>query len=171
MFEIEGKILDVNVGKIKKKLSRIGANVVFTEQKFETIVFKLPQLNKKGGLYLRLRRRVGKKEGVLTYKSPKRNNGYLKKRFEQETIVNFEEMRTILERLGFVSCLLQEYKREEWKFKKSKIEIDIRPGVPPYIEIEGIEKDIYELTKLLGFEKKDLHPFSMIDILKYYKAL
>lgn len=168
--ETEGRILNINTDEIRVRLEEIGAELVFEETLFETIVFEHPKiLFDKQGVCLRLRRRIGKEDGVLTHKGPKTRDGSLKWSEERETSVgDFETMREILSQLGFIALAHREHRREEWGYGGCKIEIDTYPGVPSYIEIEGPEKKMYSLVQLLGFKEEDLLSIGIRKLLERY---
>ena len=97
---------------------------------------------------LRLRRVAGK--AVLTYKERHASESPIKRHREDETSVeDAEALVAILDALGFKPTLLYEKRRATWQWKGAEIVLDELPfGL--FVEIEGEEKIITEVEKLLG---------------------
>ena len=68
---------------------------------------------------------------------------------------DFETATKLIEEMGYYRKKLVEKKRDSYLFKNINIEIDEWPLLNPYIEIEGKSvKEIYNVAKLLGYEKE-----------------
>ncbi len=168
MIEREVKILEIDEGKLRKKLEEIGAKFV-EKKKFTTIFFDFPDgsIRKKGDIF-RIRKFKGKIE--LTYK--KRKGVKSVKEVEEFTIesVNFKEAVKILESLGLQEIMRIKKQREIYKINKDTvIVIDKIKGVPPYVEIEGNSREIKKLMKELGLENKKIVKWDTFELLEYYR--
>lgn len=149
--EIEIKFQINKINFIKKILKNQKAQ--FIGRAFEkTIRFDSPDESlEKSGRFLRIR--TGFKN-VITLKQ-KISNKKFKEREEIELeISDPKRMRLILENLGFNKVLIMEKYREKWQLNNAEICIDKLPmGI--FIEIEGKEKSIKEIVKILGLNFKD----------------
>lgn len=84
-------------------------------------------------------------------------------------ISDFEEGIKILEDLGYYYRNYQEKRRIMYKGKDIEIDIDFWPKIPPYIEIEGKNKDIiYDMINALGFDKSEAIVLNTDDVYKKY---
>ncbi|HKL43773.1 MAG TPA: hypothetical protein VJ892_00675, partial [Candidatus Absconditabacterales bacterium] len=75
---------------------------------------------------------------------------------ELEIVVdNFEKTNQILEQLGYKSKAYQENTRISYKLDDCDVELDLRPLIPPYLEIEGPDKESVEkVLEKLNVENK-----------------
>ncbi len=104
--------------------------------------------------------RVIDNRNILTYKGPKLDEK-TKTRFEQEVdFEDFESMKTILLKLGFV--LVDEVVKERTIYLLNDIEIcvDRVDGVGDFVELEKMdtdkekcEKELFELAERLGLDR------------------
>lgn len=99
---------------------------------------------------LRLRRIDDK--AVFTYKERFPSSSAIKHQREEETRVeDATALAAILEVLGYAPALVYEKRRETWRLRGAVVVIDELPfGL--YAEIEGAEKAIEEVERLLGLE-------------------
>jgi adenylate cyclase, class 2 len=147
--------------KIIRRLKKLGAEYKgkFLERNY---LHKGGVLDGKAA-FLRLRKI--NKTAVLTYKEQvvgKNKNSTdsdIKQKLEFETSVgNVAEMEAIIEKLGYKLTLYYEKKRKVYHLPGAEVVIDELPfGV--YMEIEGSEKTIAKIEKLL--EMPDLVPEPM----------
>ena len=102
----------------------------------------------------RIRLRKSGKDTILTYKKPLSREG-IKKEIEYETKVSdFDIMEKILEMMEFTKTTSYERYRSYFHKKNVEVMIDEFPyGV--FIEIEGNERGIIEVSNNLGFNIKD----------------
>ena len=101
-----------------------------------------------------LRIRGDNGENLLTLKGPARQ-AQMKLREEYETAVEDKQaLLKIFEGLGLSVCFRYQKYREEFSFKDVTIALDETP-VGTYVEIEGTEKGILEMTRLLGRSSED----------------
>lgn len=101
---------------------------------------------------LRLRMKMSNSglEYFLTYKSARIPSEYVKKRVEYEvSISDYDTARSILKQLGFIETISFSKKRIVYRVNNSYLYIDELFGLGLFIEIEGFEKDIVELTNMI----------------------
>lgn len=170
MREIEAKVLEVNEGRLRKKLRELGAKKAST-QKLHSVYFDFPGRGlEKKRTALRLRSENGR--AVLCVKS-KRRKSRLKNLDEFEVEVSdFKKAMRMIKLLGFSERLTIKKTRESFRLGPATIEFDHIPGIPKFIEIESSsEKNVLAAAKLLGFGKKDLRPWNAFRLLKHYGKL
>ena len=98
--------------------------------------------------YLRLRKDT--RGAQLTFKGPTRFEGHLKVRVEHETTVgDVDEMRSILEALGYRLTRHYQKKREQWRLGGVTISLDHTP-IGDFAEFEGEAAE--PLAKRCGFD-------------------
>ena len=84
---------------------------------------------------------TGELTTTLTFKGP-RTSGVIKSREEIETVVaDSAELVKILGRLGFVSILEYQKRRESWTLDGCRIELDTPAILGKFVEIEGDSED------------------------------
>lgn len=168
MREIEAKILEIDKKKLEARLSRLGAKKT-GERTVESQFFDFPKnsLRKKGTV---LRLRLDGETAMLAVKK-KRGKARLKELDEFEVEVSdFKEARKMLLLIGLKEKSVMIKRRTSFKLGQAGIEIDKMPGIPHFAEIEApSEKQVVAVAKKLGFSEKQLLPWNMFDVLKYYK--
>ncbi|MBC8495080.1 class IV adenylate cyclase [archaeon] len=161
--EFEIRILDIDVGKIKKKLESLGAKFLMSRKQRRNIYFFKP---KEHATWLRLRDQGDK--STLTIKKLDSYTIDGAKELEVE-VSDFEKTDQILRKLGFESALYQENKRESYSLNGADVEIDSWPKIPPYLEIEGSSiEEIEAIVKLLGFDMSQTTPLHGDAIYEHY---
>ncbi len=157
--EIEAKILNVDIKKLEKKLSKIGAKKV-EEIFFKSIIFDFPGFPlDKDNSWVRLRD-DGKK---ITLAFKKRLGvtgvkGQNDKSMEETEIEvsNYEDTAAILKKIGLEVKFSQEKKRITWKKGSVTYDIDTWPRLNTYLEIEAKSwKDVDAAVLELGYDLKD----------------
>jgi adenylate cyclase class 2 len=176
MKEIELKILEINPKEIEKKIISLGGKKVGSYI-LKVRLYDFPDGRLKSNFsILRIRTYENEKNKIekteFTFKQATddlRNKSEFKICEELQTEVSDAgELQKIIEALGLVFTKDLEKKRTSFILDKTKIEIDIYPGVPPYIEIEGDEKTIPLVVKKLGYTMKDTTNIGGIQVLKKY---
>ncbi len=166
MKEIEVKVIEIDQQEVEKKLSSLGAKKI-GEYQVESIIFDDSEnnLNKKLNL-LRLRK---KGKIYLTFKE-KAEKGFVKIAEETEVEVSdFEKMKLILEKIGFISSKTQPKKRITYKLKNSLVEIDDYFVLPVFLEVESpTEEELKEILDLFEFEKEKIKDWNGFELFKYY---
>lgn len=171
MTEIEVKILEINRDSVEKKLIALGARKIFDDE-IHAIYYDLQDNGlKKTGKALRLRKEG--KETILTLKLHG-ENALAKEREEHEVEVSrFEEMRTILEYLGYTQWLEMKKHRTSYELEGTHVELDHYSGqhdyIPEFLEIEGRDfETICSCAEALGFSRLDCRPWDVTELIEYY---
>lgn len=151
--EIETKVLDIDSEKIKSELIKLGAKE--TKDTKLVVDWYRPAGIKEGEdpWFLRIRTNS---EGVneVTWKAKSDILGQVRKHKE----INFkieepEKLDDLFEELNLEKYAHQEKKRISFEYEDWIFEIDLYPGMPAFLEIEGNgEEHIIEAMKLLGIE-------------------
>ncbi|HYF82457.1 MAG TPA: hypothetical protein VEB00_05450 [Clostridia bacterium] len=83
---------------------------------------------------------------------------------------SLEKGNLLLSELGFFYRNYQEKKRISYLYKdKISIDIDFWPFIPPYIEIEGENKDeIYEVARMLGYGNDEIKVMNTDEVYLIY---
>ena len=152
-YEIETKVLNIDVEKIKQILSSLGAEKIL-DTRLSVDWFRPKDLPKgEDKWFLRIRTdSSGKSE--ITWKSKSEKIGITKK--VKEISFNAgdpEKAASFFNELGLEKYAHQEKDRVSWKLKDWRFDLDKYPGMPAYLEIEGkSEKHIKEALGLLKLE-------------------
>lgn len=163
MKELETKIFNVNVEKIRNSLISFGCKNVKKENQINNI-FDFPDrtlLDKKG--YARVREVEDLLDGTNHYYMTTKkmlSQDRFKVMEENETeVYDVDAAKAIFESLGLVLFESIKKYRESYKYKNSLIEIDINdPSFCPipYIEIEAPdENELKEIVEILGYTMED----------------
>lgn len=168
MREIEIKILDINVKKIKAKLKKIGAHKKFSSN-VEMIIFDFPdQRLNNSGFVLRVRKIDGKTE--LCFKGKKEDSKFKIREEIEVNTNNFENTIKIIKNLGLKNVYSGTKHREEYMLGKVKFEIDTIDNIPPFIEIEApTEEDIEETVHKLDYTMGQTTNLSTKEIKRLYE--
>ncbi len=174
MKELETRVVDIDVDKIRKILNNIGAEKVKEEYQINNIYdFEDNRLlNAKG--YARIRitdDRLNNKEVVYMTTKKMLSQGTFKEMEENETIVEDKEAASkIFTALGLsLKQSIKKY-RESYKINDSLVEIDIndKSFCPfPYLEIETYSEDrLKEILNLLGYTIEDTTSKTIYELLE-----
>jgi adenylate cyclase, class 2 len=165
MEEIEFTYINIDKGKIEKKLIELGAKKV-GDYHYRRIVFDYPDFRlDKNSSWVRLRDEGDKI--TLTFKQRLGEN--VRDRltgdegmYERETVVeDFNATREILLKIGLIEKMYQENKRERYMLDGVECDIDTWPLLDPYLEIEGRSWDeVYKTVEKLGLKREDGKKFS-----------
>ena len=168
MKEIEVKILDIDVEKIKKKLVEIGAQKNFSSS-VEITNFDFPDERlKKSGSVLRIRKIDGKTE--FCFKGKKEDSKFKVREEIEVNTSDFENTIKIIERLGLKLFYSGTKHRDEYKLGRVKFEIDTLEEIPTYIEIEApTEKEVKEAVEKLGYTMGQTNNLNAREIRELYK--
>ncbi len=152
-LEIEVKFRIGDTKPYEEKLRNLGAKLI--ESGLERNIKYTGNGLEKSKDLLRLRTYCG--STIIAHKSkPKNTPKHLKVREETETNVdNFENMKKILERLGYEKAWIYEKKRQVWILDGVEVLIDELPLIGNFIEIEANEDEIISTAEKLGFDMKD----------------
>ena len=163
--EIEIKFEIKNPNLIRRTLKDLKAK--FLGKTFErTIRFDTPNNDlEKNEKFLRLR--TGFKNVITLKRKIKRKDFKEREEIELE-ISDPEKMKIILEDLGFTKVRIMEKYREKWRLNNTEVVIDKLP-MGNFIEIEGKEKSIKKVVKLLGLDFKHRKTCTYWDLWKDFK--
>lgn len=174
MKELETRVVDIDVDKIREILNNIGAEKVKEEYQINNIYdFEDNRLlNEKG--YARIRitdDRLNNKEVVYMTTKKMLSQGIFKEMEENETIVEDKDAASkIFTSLGLsLKQSIKKY-RESYKIKDSLVEIDINDKnfCPfPYLEIEtSSEERLKEILNILGYTIEDTTSKTIYELLE-----
>ncbi len=166
MQEIETKILEVDVNKIKEKMLGLGAEKT-QDTRLSVDWFKAPEHEEgKYPWFLRIRTDSGGNSEV-TWKGKREHLGVSSTKKEINLQVADRDACTELFReIGLELYGHQEKDRISWKYKNWRFDLDTYPKMPTYLEIEGeSEEDIVEAIKLLELEKNVATPKGERDVI------
>lgn len=148
--EIRFKVADAK--KLRAALRNLGSKCLERWRGRDILFDKNNKLIPIGKL---LRLRLGMERsgrGKLTFKGPYRDHVF-KVREEFETIVENPAMAVkILAGLGYEPVVEYEKRTELWKYGGTEIYIEKLPRIGYFMEIEGSEKNIKKVAKILGHD-------------------
>lgn len=168
MKEIELKVLEINAENVKRKLEKLEFKKVF-EGMIHSCYFDMNGKLRETGRVLRLRRRGD--TTLLTYKEV--IYGRFKKALEIELEVSsFDEMKAILERLGFKVYLRVTKHRISYKGRDGNVVLDtiIEPiKIPTYAEIESSSsRKVDKIIRKLGLSDMKIVNWNEETVINYY---
>lgn len=130
--EFEIKVLDVNVDEIKDKLKKLNAEYIWVKNQKRYVYDFKPACYEK-----RVRLRTDWDTSTLCIKDIQ-DESKIDWTKELEIVVdNFDKTNQILEMLWYNFRAYQENIRTSYRLKGCDVEIDQRPMIPTYLEIEG----------------------------------
>ena len=174
IMELEVKILDINIERIRRIMKGAGAVLVKNELQ-ENYIHDFPDrrlLNQNG--YARIRfvkdQETGEEKVFMTTKKLISRDVY-KKMDEHETLIESKEVGLgIFNALGLELLENVKKSRESYQYKNTLVEIDVneKTYVPfPYLEVESTsEEELEEVVTLLGYTMEDTSALSIHEILR-----
>lgn len=159
MYEVETKVLEVELTAIARKMADLGAEKV-QETRLNVDWFR--EKGKSAGQdlwYLRVRTYSnGKKE--VTWKGKSEILGSSRKHKEINfTVSDAEAAADLFLELGLEKYAHQEKDRISWTLKDWRFDLDQYPKMPAYLEIEGKDENhIQEAVELLGLQGHKTSP-------------
>lgn len=172
MREIEVKILEVNLEEVERKLISLGAKKVF-EGEIKTEFFDFEDFSiKKSNSILRLRK-YGEKSFLCLKSSLSKKD--VKEMEETEVEVgDFEKTEKILFSIGLKIYDKIIKKRKSYALDDMRFELERHlyeySFIPDFIEIESDNKNkIFDAISKLGFKKEDVKPWTIFDVIEYYR--
>ena len=174
MEEMEVKILDINLEKLRELMKKNNIPLIKKEDQINNIYdFEDRRLLKNKG-YARIREVhnliTNTEEYYMTVKRMLSQEVFKRMEESETTIENGDEGKKIFKALGLVPVEIIKKYRESYKYKNTLIEIDINsPEIypHPYLEIETSSKEeFYEVLDLLGYTEKDTTSKTIYEILK-----
>lgn len=174
-MEIEIRILNIDIEKIRNRIFEIGGVLVKKENQINKLFdFEDGKLLKENS-YARIRviddLIEGRKIFFMTTKKRIEGDKKFKVMDENEVIISSDDIgEKIFESLGMVMTHKIKKYRESYKVRNVLIEIDINDKnfyPHPYIEIEGENIDeIQEIVYSLGYKMEDTTSKSIFEIIR-----
>ena len=159
--EIEAVFLDIDKEELRKKLKKLGAELIAKEWKMKRVVFDQ-------GEHAFARVRDEGDKIVATYK-----------RFDDHSITGAKEVNVVvddydrmivfLKECGLRAKKYEESLRESWELDGVEVDIDTWPWLPTYVEVEGptVEETV-KVSEKLGFEMEKAVYGAVDDIYEMY---
>lgn len=173
MEEFEIKFLEIDIPELEKKLVAIGAKKT-GEYDYHRINFDYPdwRLNKNNSW---LRVRTDGKETTLAYKERvgvKVHDASVPDegmKEEEVRVDNFEKTCEIFKSIGFIIKIEVKNKRIRYEKEGVQYDIDLFPGLPPYVEIESESFEKVKTAAIeLGFDPDKGFICTTLEIYKKY---
>jgi adenylate cyclase class IV len=161
MKELNGRILNINIRKIRSILEEQNAKLVQSNRLMSVSYYKKPNLKKNSSIRLRdegehftLTIRIGHKENTITIDSR-------------------DEADAILKSLGCKLHYKVEKLREHWRlYDSNEIIFDTYPGLPTYMEINcSAMKYLRIISKIFGFKTEDYVKKTSKEMYSYYYSI
>ncbi len=147
--EYEATFLNIDKDEIRKRLEKVGAELIKPEFLQKRFNFIPPKILTK---YSWIRVRDEGDKITMSYKAIKGNKIEDQKEISL-TVNDFNEAINFLETIGCKKKAYQETKREIWNLDNVEICIDEWPFLEPFVEIEGkSEKEVKAVSKKLNFD-------------------
>lgn len=171
--EIEVVFLEIDKGKIEKKLAEIRAEKV-GEIFYRHIAFDYPDYRlEKDNSWIRLRDEgekiilaFKKRLGVTSQDGSTNDKGMEEIEVEVD---NYKNTALLLKKAGLIEKHEAEKKRTRWKKEETFFDIDTWPEIPTLLEIEAPSWEaIAEAEKALELDPKDQKIFSVNQVYKIY---
>lgn len=175
MKEIEAKVLEIDSTEIKSKLEALGAQFDFEEEFFA--IYYDDAASRLAAQQQVLRIRKEGKDLRMTFKAPHADTqAGIRTREELEvSFEDFEMMRLILRRLGYMEYLKMRKIRTQYSIGKVHIVIDAHIDdlafIPPYLEIEApSHEELFETAAQLGIVKEGLIDWNAARVMEFYRG-
>ncbi len=170
MNEIEGKILEINVPKVEKKLLAMGARKIFDGDLVAT-VFDFPDKRfSQQEILIRLRKENG--ETKLAYKKLLSTHQAKVSEETKVSVDDYDSMEKILLAIGLEPKRGYPFtkRRISYLVNNVRFDIDTLPQFPTYLEIEAPSSEVIkEYAIKLGFEASDVKPWGTREVFAYYR--
>lgn len=162
MKEVEVKILEIDKNRILTILKKNNAKLIMPRNRQVNSFY---ENNDSVGKTVRIREDANGNTLAIKSKLKVVKNHKVMKEYETKVSdVRALEQGLIL--IGFKLIGRAELYREDWRISNCVVSIGEFPKIPPYIEIEGSEKNILKVAKLLGYSERDYFPKSILDAYK-----
>jgi adenylate cyclase class 2 len=168
--QIEIKILEVDVDEVIRELTKMNAEIEFDGILYSIYFDDNEKRFSEGGDTLRLRQANDLK--TIAYKEHVSKEHAKVKDLVEVKIGDIEHMQILLEGLGYFVLAKSEKRRSEFSIGSIYFNIDSYADIPSYLEVEG--SDLAAIKKkvlALGFETKDMKPWSVRDVFEHYNKL
>jgi adenylate cyclase class 2 len=165
--EIEAKLKVDSLDKVERKLQELGAKfdskLLQTDIYFDHEDLKLTS----NDICLRIRKQISESENkiFLTYKGPKEEENYKKRREIELQIHDAAAAEKLLGALGYVKEIIVEKERHQWILGHCEVLLDELQQLGTFVEIEG--PDANEIESI----QKDLHLDNLPHVQESYAHL
>jgi adenylate cyclase class 2 len=151
-IEFEAKILDIDLTAVTEAIVAAGGRLTHPTRLLRRHVYDIIL----GDMSRWIRLRDTGSEVTLTVKEIA-HDGIDGTTETEVTVGDFETTNLLLGRLGFSPKSYQENRRTSFELAGARLEIDQWPMIPPYLEIEGDDRDhVVRVAALLGTDESDL---------------
>ncbi len=150
MIEIEIKFKVEDPIKICNLLVRCGAKQYPKEREVDFSFDTYDRLLSRQAKLLRLRKTD--KETLLTFKGPIIASRFKKREEINIRLDDFKRTQDLLNQIGFVGSFTKEKIRQRFSLKDTEVYLDRLPFIGYYLEIEGRDKNILNLSKRLKLD-------------------
>lgn len=150
-IEVEATFLDVDHEALRRKLTNVGAELIFGERLMRRTVFDYEDLRLNAQkAWIRVR-----DEGdgvVVTYKQRQAETVDGMRELELQA-KSYPEACDFFLAIGLSVKATQETKRENWHYKGCEISLDTWPHIPSFVEIEGPDRQVVQsVAEELSFD-------------------
>jgi len=168
--EIEAKMKVDSLDPVRERVKNAGASLIGEYLETNTFFDTDDRSLLAADQGLRIRRATVQESGediiTITFKGP-RQHGKLKSREEIElTVGDFDAATRLLESLGYSRVMSFQKKRQSWKLKNCRVELDELPQLGVYVEIEGPSEDaVLKIRESLSLHDRGLVKASYVALL------
>lgn len=154
--EVETKVLEVDKEDVAARLTKLGA-----KQRQDVLLtvdwYRDPRVES-DQWYLRIRTSSNGRPEV-TWKGKADQQGVSRKVREISFLIDHPtELAALFEGIGLEQYAHQEKYRTSWEYQGWRFDLDVYPGIPPFLEIEGLsEEHVQEAVDLLGLAEHSTH--------------
>ncbi|MEM0438048.1 MAG: class IV adenylate cyclase [Candidatus Micrarchaeia archaeon] len=172
MREVECKVLEVDVGQLKRKLKQLHARHISTKRLVAVHLDTRDRFFSKKHWLVRLRSDGG--PAVLTLKMRSSKKAGLKSADEREiTLSGFKSSLRVLRKMGLEPVRTLTKKRESYMLGDVRLEIDKYlkelSHIPPFLEIEAdSRRKVLWAARKLGYSARDLKAYDTHDLITHY---
>ena len=157
MEEFEIKFLEVDVPELEKKLLAMGADKA-GEYNYHRVIMDYPDKRLHAD-HSWIRLRTDGKHTTLTYKQAQvdkkgdRFMGHVGMKEIEVEVEDYEKAFELLKSIGLTVKTLETNQRIRYQLQDVTFDIDIWPGIPPYLEIESTSYEkVKNAANKLGFD-------------------
>lgn len=150
-IEYEATFPDIDKDDIRKRLKKVGAQLVYPEFLMKRYVWHFPKGHEIKGAWARVRQEADKT--TMSVKIVADNKKIEDQKELCLKVDDFETARAILNTIGCQERAYQESRRELWILDGAEITIDEWPWLEPFVEIEAkTEHRVKQVSEKLGFD-------------------
>lgn len=169
-IELEAKFAVEGHESVRERLKKLGAQFVGRVLETNTIHDRPDEQLRRSGCGLRVRG-IEVLDGesqppTLTFKGPIQPGPFKKRQELELPITDADDMRRLLEAIGFAEALRFRKRRESWRLDRCRVELDEVPYLGLFVEIEGPgESEVRSAQKSLGLASAKHIPRGYVGLL------